>query len=59
MVSRSDYTDKEVNACKAVLIEIVNLLGEIRDEMVIIGGWIPSFLFSVMMFLEMLLLLVY
>ena len=45
MVSRSDYTDKEVNACKSVLIEIVHLLSEIKDEMVIIGGWIPSFLF--------------
>jgi len=45
MVSRSDYTDREVNACKAVLIEIVHLLGDIKDEMVIIGGWIPSFLF--------------
>ncbi|MBI5049865.1 MAG: hypothetical protein HZC11_03085 [Nitrospirae bacterium] len=44
MVSKSQYRDKEVNACKAVLLELVHLLGEIKDEMVIIGGWIPAFL---------------
>ncbi len=44
MVSKSDYGDKEVHACKAVLLELVHLMGEIRDEMVIIGGWTPSFL---------------
>jgi hypothetical protein len=44
MVSRSQYGEREVNACKAVLLELVHLLGEIKDEMVIIGGWIPTFL---------------
>jgi len=46
MVSKSQYGEKEVNACKAVLLEIVHLLGEIKDEMVIIGGWIPTFLLT-------------
>ncbi len=45
MVSKSQYGDREVNACKAVLLELVHLLGEIKDEMVIIGGWTPTFLF--------------
>lgn len=45
MVSKSQYSEKEVNACKSVLIELVHLLGEMKDEMVIIGGWTPSFLF--------------
>ncbi len=45
MVSKSQYGDKEVRACKAVLLELVHLLGEIKDEMVIIGGWVPTFLF--------------
>lgn len=45
MVSKSRYSDKEVNACKSVLLEIVHLMGELKDEMVIIGGWTPSFLF--------------
>lgn len=44
MVSKSQYGEKEVNACKAVLIELVHLLGEIKDEIVIIGGWAPTFL---------------
>jgi hypothetical protein len=45
MVSRSDYGIKEVNACKSVLLELVHLLMEFKDHMVIIGGWIPTFLF--------------
>jgi len=44
MVSRSDYGKKEVDACKAVLLELVRLFGEIEDHMVIIGGWTPTFL---------------
>ena len=44
MVSRSQYGKREVNACKAVLLELVHLLGEIKDEMVIIGGWTPTFI---------------
>lgn len=45
MVSKSQYGDKEVKACKSVLLELVHLLGEIKNEMVIIGGWTPTFLF--------------
>src|SRR3989337_1496559 len=44
MVSISQYGEREVKACKAVLLELVHLLGEIKDEMVIIGGWVPTFL---------------
>lgn len=44
MVSRSQYGEREVNACKAVLLELVHLFGEIKDEMVIIGGWTPTFI---------------
>jgi hypothetical protein len=44
MVSRSQYGEREVNACKAVLLELVHLLGEIKEEMVIIGGWTPTFI---------------
>jgi hypothetical protein len=44
MVSRSQYGEREVTACKAVLLELVHLLGEIKDEMVIIGGWTPTFI---------------
>ncbi len=45
MVSKGQYGEREVNACKSVLLELVHLLGELKDEMVIIGGWTPSLLF--------------
>ena len=45
MISKSNYGDKEVNACKSVLLELVHLLGEIKDDMVIIGSWVPLFYF--------------
>ncbi len=45
MVSKSQYGEREVKACKSVLLELVHLFGEIKDEMVIIGGWVPTFLF--------------
>jgi hypothetical protein len=41
MVSKAQYGQKEVNACRSVLLELVHLLGELKDEMVIIGGWTP------------------
>jgi hypothetical protein len=44
MVSKSHYGEREVKACKAVLLELAHLLGEIRDEVVIIGGWTPALL---------------
>jgi hypothetical protein len=44
MVSKSQYSDREVNACKSVLLELAHLLGEFKDEMVIVGGWTPAFL---------------
>ena len=44
MVSKSQYGEREVNACKAVLLELAHLLGEIKDDVVIIGGWTPTFL---------------
>ncbi len=45
MVSKSDYTPDEVQACKKVLVELIHIFGEIKDEMVIIGGWTPALLF--------------
>ena len=45
MVSRSDYGEREVEACRSVLLELVHILGEFKDHMIIIGGWVPAFLF--------------
>lgn len=44
MVIRYDYGKKEVNACLSVLVELMTILGEFRDDMVLVGGWIPYFL---------------
>lgn len=45
MVNISQYGQKEIETCKMVLIELIHLFGEFKDEMVIIGGWVPYFLF--------------
>lgn len=46
MVSRKDYTAQAVEAARSVLVELVHLLGEYRDDIVLIGGWIPEILLS-------------
>jgi len=45
-VTRSEYGERDVRACFSVLLEIVRALGEHRDHMVLVGGWVPRFLFS-------------
>ena len=44
MVTRRDYTVEGVEAARSVLIELVHLLGEYKDDIVLIGGWIPEVL---------------
>jgi hypothetical protein len=44
MVTRRDYTAEAVQAAKSVLIELMHLLGEYRDDIVLIGGWVPELL---------------
>ncbi|OPY93045.1 MAG: hypothetical protein A4E73_00506 [Syntrophaceae bacterium PtaU1.Bin231] len=44
MVTRRDYTAEAVQAAKSVLIELMHLLGEYREGIVLIGGWIPELL---------------
>lgn len=44
MVNQYDYSAREVAACKWVLIELVQVLGEFRDQMAIVGGWVPPYL---------------
>ena len=45
MVSRSDYGEREVATCRSVLLELIHVLGEFKEHMIIIGGWVPTFLF--------------
>lgn len=44
MVKQSDYKEKEVNVCFSVLLELMTILGEFRENIVIIGGNIPPLL---------------
>jgi predicted nucleotidyltransferase len=44
MVTRRDYTSEGVEAARSVLIELVHLLSEYKDDIVLIGGWIPEVL---------------
>ena len=44
MVTRRDYTAEGVEAAHSVLIELVHLLGEYKDDIVLIGGWVPEVL---------------
>jgi len=44
MVTKHDYVKSEVNACLSVPVELMTILGEFRDSIVLVGGWIPYFL---------------
>jgi len=44
VTSRADYPPDAVDAAKSVLVELVHILGEYRDDMVIVGGWVPPLL---------------
>ena len=44
--SRVDYTANAVEAARSVLLELSRLLGEYRDDIVLIGGWVPELLIS-------------
>jgi len=46
VVTRTDYNQIAVNAAYSVLIEIIRVLGEYRDNIVLIGGWVPQILFQ-------------
>lgn len=44
MVSQHDYANDQVAAARAVLLELTHVLGEYRDEIVVVGGWVPELL---------------
>lgn len=39
-----DYTGEAVAAARTVLIELTHLLQEYRDDIIVIGGWVPELL---------------
>ena len=40
----SDYDDRQVEAARRVLIDLGQVLGEFRDCIVVVGGWVPDLL---------------
>lgn len=44
MVTRRDYNEEMVQAAHSVLIELAALMGEYRDGIALIGGWVPELL---------------
>lgn len=44
MVKQSDYKEEEVQKCLSVLIEPMTVLGEFRNNIVIVGGSVPPLL---------------
>jgi len=46
MVNVNDYGPDEVVAARSVLLELVHLLGEYREGVVVVGGWVPDLLFG-------------
>ncbi len=41
-VTFRDYSGDLVEAAHSVLLELVRLLGEYRDDLVVVGGWVPQ-----------------
>lgn len=44
MVTKSDYGKEEVEISLSVLVELMTVLGNYRDNIVLIGGWVPYFI---------------
>lgn len=36
-----DYDDATVDAARSAIIELMNVLGEYREQIVLVGGWVP------------------
>ncbi len=46
MTHRGDYAAEAVDAARSVLVELIQLLGEFRDQIVVVGGWVPGLLLA-------------
>ena len=43
--SSLDYSEGQKAAAHRVLVELVNLFSEYRDDIRIVGGWVPDLMF--------------
>jgi len=46
VTTRKDYSEIVVEAARSVLLELAHILGEYRDDVILIGGWVPELLLS-------------
>ena len=46
VAKHNDYTADAVEAAQSVLLELTHLLGEYRESIVIVGGWVPQLLLN-------------
>lgn len=46
VATHRDYSAEGVQAAKSVLIELAQVLGEFRAQMVVVGGWVPVLLLA-------------
>lgn len=46
VATRRNYSEKAVEAARSVLLELAHLLGEYREDVILIGGWVPELLLS-------------
>ena len=44
MVNRRNYSDEIVEAARSVQLEVIRILGEYKENIVIVGGWVPELL---------------
>ena len=40
----SDYSEEAVAAARSALMEVCHVLGEYREDIVLVGGWVPFFI---------------
>lgn len=45
VTSRKNYGFDEVSAAKSILIEIMHILGAYKEQIILVGGWVPEILF--------------
>ena len=43
-MTKKDYDVLQVDAARSVMLELVRLLAEYRDDIVVVGGWVPALL---------------
>jgi hypothetical protein len=44
MVTHHNYSSDEVQAAHSVLVEVMHVLGRYREDIVLVGGWVPPLL---------------